>query len=110
MRREAKRRRRPSQLRDLLGAYDWEGTLSGDDRWDSEEFWVRGNVHISVDWRGTAELSFWVVNPSGGVVTERHGRNLDFELNLSAGDYRFTVEHDNEGDVRYDVRIEYRAG
>lgn len=91
------------------GAYDWEGTLSGDDRWDREEFFVRGLVHIRVDWRGTDALSFWVVNPAGAVVTQRHGRNLDFALSLPAGDYQFTVEHASETDVRYDVRVEYRA-
>lgn len=91
------------------GEYNWEGTLGENDRWDREEFFVRGRVHVSVDWRGADELSMWVANPGGDVVTHRQGRDLDFEMDLSAGDYRFTVEQDGSDDVRYDVHIEYVA-
>ena len=91
------------------GEHNWEGTLSGSDRWDREEFWVRGRVHVRVDWQGTDELAIWVVDPDGDVVTHRRGRSLDFELNVSTGDYTFTVDQDQSSDVRYDVRIEYDA-
>jgi len=89
--------------------HSWEGTLNENDSWDRTELFVRGRMAVSVDWRGTEELSFWVVNPGGKVVSHRRGRTIDFGLDLSAGDYQFTIEQQRAATCATTCRSSSRA-
>lgn len=91
------------------GAYDWAGSLGPADRWDREKFWVRGHVTVTVDWRGTNQLSIWVVNPAGKVIAHRQGEQIRFGLDVSAGEFTFTVQQTEADEVRYQVHIAYGA-
>ncbi len=89
------------------GDYVWHGTLGGNDRWDREQFWLRGHVHVNVEWWGSRELSIWVVNAGDEVMVHRHGDEIYFEMDLPAGLYQFTVQQDGSDQVSYKVEIEY---
>ncbi|MGI8928812.1 MAG: hypothetical protein ACR2H0_05030 [Candidatus Limnocylindrales bacterium] len=58
-------------------------------------------------WSGTDELSLWVVNPSGEIISHKHGDSIYVEFDLRAGDYTFTVLQLGDDQVTYKVVITY---
>lgn len=89
------------------GSYGWRGTLAADDRWDREQFYLRGHVHMRVAWSGTDEVSLWVVSPAGDVIGHKKGTSLYAEFDLRAGEYTLTVQQEGNAQVTYKVEIDY---
>ncbi len=89
------------------GDYTWRGSLDSDDHWDREQFYLRGHVHVTVDWSGTDELALSVANSSGDVVASQQGASLYLEFDVRAEQYTFTLEQQQDDPVTYEVSIEY---
>ena len=94
----------PSPTPPRQGDYEWRGSLNGDDQWDRETFYLRGHVHVDVDWWGTENLSVYVVDSDGDVIRHEWGY---FEMDLSAGEYEITVTKEWGFEVGYKLEIEY---
>jgi hypothetical protein len=86
------------------GEYVWRGWLSEGDDWDRTKFYLRGRVRVQVSWWGGDDLSVYVENPHGDVIRHVHG---DFEMNVEAGDFTFSVAREDEGQMGYKIMIEY---
>jgi len=87
-------------------SYEWSGNLAAGDSWDREVFHVRGKVHVNVRWAGRSQLVMWVQNPQGAVIEQRTGSAIDFRMDLTAGDYTFTVQQTGGDEVSYQVMID----
>ena len=86
------------------GEYEWRGSLGGDDQWDREVFYIRGHVHVWVDWWGADDLTVYVQHPNGSLMRKAHGY---FELDIQGGNFTFTVEQDSSEDTNYKIVIKY---
>lgn len=86
------------------GEYEWRGSLGGDDHWDRETFYIRGHVHVGVQWRGADEITVYVQHPNGKVIRKEHGY---FELDIQGGNFTFTVEQDSGEETNYKLVIKY---
>jgi hypothetical protein len=92
----------PTPLRQ--GEYVWRGTLGDDDRWDRQVFYVRGHVHVWVNWSGAEEITVHVQNPNGDVIKRAHGY---FELDVQGGNFTFTVQQEGTKSTEYKLVIKY---
>jgi subtilisin family serine protease len=87
------------------GEYEWRGELGGDDQWDRKEFYIRGHVHVWVDWwGGSDELMVYVQHPNGNIAKKAHGY---FELDVQGGYFTFTVQQEGSRQTDYRLVIKY---
>jgi hypothetical protein len=60
-----------------------------------------------VRWSGVPEMAMWVQDPDGEIVAHHAGGAVDFRIELSAGDYTFTVQQPRKNEVSYRAVISY---
>ena len=63
--RRQRRSRAPRPAPPRQGQYEWRGELGGDDHWDRKVYYIRGHVHVSVNWSGADEITVYVQHPNG---------------------------------------------